>query len=64
MCCLSEQLRVRADAGQHQNENVLVSLVHQKPVRLNVAFPASGVIAGERMVSVFRGEGNGVGKLS
>ncbi len=53
---------MRAGAGQFKNKHILEELVDEEPIRLNMAFAASTVIAYEWMVVAFVREGLSVGK--
>ena len=49
----SEQIAMRACPNKSQNELLLTHLIDQQPVRLDVTFPHSFVVASQRMVTIF-----------
>ena len=59
----SEEVAMRAGAGQFENEDVFVDLVDEKPVGCDVAFAVVGPVADERMVAVLWRKLLSVGKL-
>lgn len=53
----SEQIAVRACPQKIEDELLICDLVHQQPVRRDMAFTASGKVAGQGMIPVLCGQG-------
>ena len=60
----SEEVAMRAGAGQFENEDVFVDLVDEKPVWRDVALAVVSPVADERMVAALWRKLLSVGKLS
>ena len=61
---VSEQIAVRACAGQFEDEDVFVNLVDEKPVWRDVALSVIRPVADKRMVAVLGRKHLAVGELS
>ena len=60
---VSEQVAVRAGAGQFEDEEVFVNLVDEEPIGRDVAFAVIRPVADKRMVVVFGRKRLAVGEL-
>ena len=55
---LMEQVAVAACSGKGKNEDVILNMIDENPIRINMALVVSSIIASQRMVSVVRRKWN------
>ena len=54
---LSEQIGMRSGSGEKKDQFLSVNAVDKKPIRQDMAFSKSGIIPGQFVIAIFRGQG-------